>query len=123
VAVQLADLQRRGYLLIVITNQAGINRGQYSVVDFLKVNARMVQLLKEQGVKITSTLWCPHAPEQGFCRCRKPGGELFREARVKFNLDLKKSFMIGDKPSDVIPGIRSFTIKANTPQAWPLEGL
>lgn len=106
----------------MVTNQAGIGRGDYTQADFLAVNARMVQLLKKEGVRITSTFWCPHTAES-LCACRKPKTRMFEQAKLKFNLELHKSFMIGDKESDRIPGLRSFIVRPNTPQVWPLTEL
>jgi len=99
--------QARGYLLVVVTNQAGIARGYYSESDFLELTAWMVEKCAEQQIHIARVYYCPYHPIHGVgrYRCdsldRKPKpGMLFR-ARTDFNLDLTASVLIGDKLSDI----------------------
>lgn len=102
----LKQLQRAGYLLIVITNQSGIGRGYYTEKDFRKLNNWMVATLKEQGVTITDVYYCPHLPDAQIakyrmnCNCRKPKLGLFEQAVREHNIDLSKSYAIGDKIRD-----------------------
>ena len=92
--------QDEGYLLIVITNQAGIGKGLYKEDDFLKLNQYMIEEFKKQGIDITKVYYCPHKPEDN-CDCRKPNPGLFLQAIKDFNIDTNESIAIGDKMSDL----------------------
>lgn len=94
-------LREAGYLLIVVSNQSGIGRGYFRVEDFHAVNKRIQELLKPSNVQIDDFFFCPHKPEDN-CNCRKPKTGMVKEAVKKWNIDLKKSFVIGDKEIDVL---------------------
>ena len=102
----LRGLQSIGYLLIIITNQSGIARGYYTLDDFYKINAWMIQELEKHCVRIDAVYFCPHHPEgvipefQVNCDCRKPKLGLYKHAVRDFDLDLSKCFAIGDKIRD-----------------------
>ena len=102
----LRIFQQMGYLLIVISNQSGIGRGYFSLKDAELFNQSMAEALKEQGVVITDFFICPHAPEET-CECRKPSPYMVLEAIKKYNICANKSYMFGDKASDVECGTRS----------------
>lgn len=99
--------QSNNFLIIVITNQAGIGRGKYTEEDFLNLTFWIDERFLENGVGISATFYCPHHPDHGIgrykkkCRCRKPGSMLFHRAKKKFNIDMGSSVMIGDKISDI----------------------
>ncbi len=99
----LAFLQAQGYLLIVVTNQSGIARGYYTQEDYMQLTSYMVETLQKEGIKIDAVFHCPHAP-QDKCKCRKPKIGMFKAAKKQFNIDMKNSWMIGDKESDVEAG-------------------
>ncbi|BCD62727.1 D-glycero-D-manno-heptose 1,7-bisphosphate phosphatase [Nitratiruptor sp. YY08-26] len=96
----LKKAQKRGFLLIVITNQSGIGRGYYTLQDFQELSNYMVEELRKRGIEITDIFFCPHAPEEN-CSCRKPKPAMILEAAKKHNIDLQRSFMVGDKQSDI----------------------
>lgn len=96
----LRYLANAGYLLIVLTNQSGIARGYFGAEQAEMVNERVRQLLSAEGVELSAIFTCPHAPGDG-CDCRKPRPGLALAAAAEFNLDLKRSLMIGDKQSDL----------------------
>jgi D-glycero-D-manno-heptose 1,7-bisphosphate phosphatase len=97
--------QQLGYLLFVITNQAGIARGYYTVNDFNKLTDWMLNELKQKGVNITKVYFCPHHPQfSGPCDCRKPAPGMLLQAAREFNIDLPNSVLIGDKESDMEAG-------------------
>jgi len=89
-----------GFKLIVITNQSGIARGIYKEEDFYKVNNWMINKFQEKGISILDVLYCPHGPNEG-CECRKPKPGLFLNAKKKYDINMKKSWMIGDKETDI----------------------
>jgi len=92
--------QALGYKLIVITNQSGIARGYYQEEDFYTLTKWMLTQFANQYVNILDVFFCPHGPEST-CLCRKPQPGMLLEARDKFNIDMKNSWMIGDKEADV----------------------
>lgn len=96
----LTQLQRAGYRLVVVTNQSGIGRGYFTLSDAEAVNARVAQVLAVQGVTIDGWYICPHRPDAD-CDCRKPRPGLALAAAEDLSLDLARSWVIGDKPSDV----------------------
>ena len=107
----LKEIQKKGYKLAIITNQSGIARGYYTEEDFLKLTEFIYDDLKKYGIIIEKTYYCPHHPEGNMiygidCNCRKPGTLLFEKAIDELNIDVKNSYMVGDKISDLIPAAK-----------------
>jgi D,D-heptose 1,7-bisphosphate phosphatase len=90
-----------GYLIIVITNQAGVAKGLYPIEDVYTINSYMMQEFKKHGIEISSIYFCPHKDSDN-CRCRKPMPGMYLDAIHDFNIDPVKSIAIGDKTSDLI---------------------
>lgn len=105
-----AKVQREGYLLVVVTNQAGIARGYYSVEEFLAYTQWVHEQFAARGAPLTATFYCPHHPDAGIgvsrtdCNCRKPAPGMLIAAQCELKLDLKASLFIGDKSSDIEAG-------------------
>lgn len=104
----LKRLSKLGYKFVIITNQAGIAKGYYTKEDYFKLEKYIEKDLYEKGIKIERTYFCPHHPDvtgnYGIeCKCRKPAMGNFLKAIEEFNIDTKKSYMIGDRISDLIP--------------------
>ena len=94
-----------GFLIIVITNQAGIAKGFYSVDDLLKLTDWMVAQFQKQRVVLTKVYYCPHHPDVDIsCECRKPNPGMILQAANEFDLDLSQCVLIGDKESDLQAG-------------------
>lgn len=99
-----------GYLVVVITNQAGIGRGYYTEKDLEILNGYLNQMLAEEQAHIDGFYFCPHHPEHGIgeykrtCRCRKPDIGMFEQAQRDFPVDKSRSYMIGDKLIDTQAG-------------------
>ena len=89
-----------GYQIIVVTNQSGIGRGFYKEEDFHIVNEWMLDNFQQEGVRILDVFFCPHEPNDD-CYCRKPKPGLFIDAKEKYDIDMNKSWMIGDKEVDI----------------------
>ena len=87
-----------GYMIIVITNQSGINRGYYSVEEMKQFNNKLAEVFIKHGIKIEDFFYCPHTPEEA-CNCRKPETGLIEMAVKKYNIDIKSSIIIGDSES------------------------
>ncbi len=88
--------QKLGFLIIVITNQSGINRGYFTEDDLERFNSALLRRLKNMGVKIDAIYYCPHRPDEG-CTCRKPETGLVKNALSDFPIDLEHSVMVGDR--------------------------
>lgn len=103
--------QGLGYLLIVITNQAGIGRGYYSENDFHLLTDWMCDAFAREGVTIDGVYFCPYHPEHGVgdykidSPCRKPAPGMLLQASKEHDIDLSRSVLIGDKESDIQAGI------------------
>lgn len=103
-------LNQAGYLVIVISNQAGIGMGHFAEAQVEKLHAWVLAELIKQGAQIDGFYFCPHHPEHGLgayktvCRCRKPAPGLIIQAAAEQNIDLARSYMIGDHNSDVEAG-------------------
>jgi len=89
-----------GYQIIVVTNQSGISRGLYKEGDFNILNKWMLEEFQQKGVNILNVFFCPHGPND-YCNCRKPKPGLFLDAMEKYDIDMSKSWMIGDKEADI----------------------
>jgi len=89
-----------GYEIIIITNQSGIARGLYKLEDFHILNNWMLDKLRYEGINILDVFFCPHGPNDD-CDCRKPKPGLFLNAKEKYDVDMKNSWMIGDKEDDI----------------------
>ncbi len=117
----LKDLKKSGFLLIIVTNQAGVAKGFFTVDDLDRVNKRLIKVYETNGIAIDDLYFCPHhengtvEPYNIRCSCRKPNTEMVAKGVEKFDIDINKSFMVGDKDSDILlaknSGLRSFYIK------------
>jgi D-glycero-D-manno-heptose 1,7-bisphosphate phosphatase len=96
----IAECNRRGVPVLVVTNQAGIGRGLYGADAYASVNQAIAEELARDGARIDGWYCCPHLPGAG-CACRKPEPGLLRTAAAEHALDLGRSVMVGDKVSDL----------------------
>jgi histidinol-phosphate phosphatase family protein len=102
VAAALVALEHAGFLRIVVTNQSGIGRGRYPQAAFAATQRELERQLRTAGASLDATYCCPHAPDAG-CLCRKPGTALHREATAVFDVDLSRSWCVGDQVRDLEP--------------------
>jgi D-glycero-D-manno-heptose 1,7-bisphosphate phosphatase len=94
-----------GYIIIVVTNQAGIAKGIYSEEDFNELTDWMVSQFLVNGVMISKVYYCPHHPDiTGPCDCRKPNPGMLLRAIKEFDLDITECVLIGDKENDLEAG-------------------
>ena len=108
----LKTFKNLGYILIVVSNQSGIARGYFTEEDLNIFNNTMNEILKKNGVEITEFYCCPHHPDgigeyKKVCECRKPNNKMIEDAIKKYNINREKSYMIGDKTSDIGAGLKS----------------
>jgi histidinol-phosphate phosphatase family protein len=97
-------LNERGLAVIVITNQSGIARGLMTEQDYERVRMRVDRLVEAEGARIDASYHCPHHPDFGTpCDCRKPGTQLYERAAAEHDIDLRRSWYVGDRLRDVQP--------------------
>ena len=117
-------LQALQLKLIIITNQSGIARGFFSKNDLKRIHKNLVELLHREGIEILDVFYCPHHPDDA-CICRKPSSYMIERAAIKHRIDLKKSFMIGDKLIDVQAGnkagVKSILLQSNAAESSPIH--
>jgi D-sedoheptulose 7-phosphate isomerase len=99
----LQKLARTGMPIVVVTNQAAVSRHLLSFEVAEHINRRLVSFAAANGARIDAVVWCPHRPEKG-CDCRKPKPGLLTYAAEVLNLDLSRSYLIGDARSDIAAG-------------------
>jgi len=106
----IARLNTAGIAAVMATNQAGIARGYFSNETLAAVNAELERQLGALGARLDALYVCTHHPTAGeppyreTCECRKPKPGLLLRAAAELGLDLSRSIMVGDKPSDVEAG-------------------
>ena len=110
-----------GFLVIIVTNQAGIARGFYTETQFKEFTNKINNMLIESGAHIDATYYCPHHPSEGIgkykknCSCRKPKPGMIRKAMLDWGIQKENAFLIGDNQTDIIAakecGINSFLFK------------
>ncbi|MCW5198913.1 HAD family hydrolase [Desulfobulbus sp. F4] len=109
-------LNKHDIPVVVVTNQSGLARGYFPASLLAAVHAEMERLLAAEGAYLDGIYFCPHHPEakeeqyRQTCRCRKPQTELLEQAAIDLNLDISRSFMIGDRWSDLECGVRAGAI-------------
>ena len=104
----LKSLQSIGYRFVIITNQAGVARGYYSIEHVDILHDYMLNELAHDGINIDAIYFCPHHPDYGhktLCSCRKPQPGMIYQAFKDLNVDARASWLIGDKTSDIHAGI------------------
>ncbi len=92
----MREYKRKGYLVVIVTNQSGINRGYFSVEELEKFHDELKDRLLKHGVPIDAIYYCPHRPEEK-CSCRKPEPGLILNAAADLNIDLAESVVVGDR--------------------------
>ncbi len=95
-------LKEAGLAVVLVTNQSGIARGEFTEQQFDAVQGRMLELLEASGARLDGIFVCPHHPNvTGPCDCRKPAAGMYRRAAERLSLDLARSFYVGDRWRDV----------------------
>lgn len=114
VASALSELHHAGFALIVVSNQTVLARGLLDENAVLELQRQVEgQILAAGGPKLDGFYFCPHHPQatraelRRDCGCRKPAPGLLLQAAAEHGVSLKRSFMVGDRPSDVVAGLRA----------------
>ncbi|MFT5208139.1 MAG: D-glycero-D-manno-heptose 1,7-bisphosphate phosphatase [Candidatus Omnitrophota bacterium] len=106
----IQKLKATGFLAMVISNQAGIGKGEVMQSDLDQITQVMHNAFKVLGVQLDGVYYCPHKSDAG-CDCRKPLPGLLKQATMGIAVDKEGSYMIGDSQKDVLAG-HAFGIKA-----------
>ena len=113
-------LKQKGLLIFIVTNQSGIGRGYFSENQLTLIHNGLTYMMEKAGAGVDKITYCPHAPADK-CSCRKPSPKMVAELAEEFDVDLEKSFFLGDKLSDVLTGknagCRTVLILNNKPRA------
>jgi D-glycero-D-manno-heptose 1,7-bisphosphate phosphatase len=122
----LKELQDRGYLLIVATNQGGLAKGWYTEEELSKMHQKLRDDYGAHGVTFTDFFYCPHHPDfTGDCDCRKPKPGLLVNGIEKYNIDPALSYFIGDRERDVVAGtaagVKGILIDSDQPISTVLD--
>lgn len=99
----LSRLAESGIPLVIVSNQSCVGRGLLPPATLREIMHHVVERMQHAGVAVSGWFCCPHEPREG-CGCRKPGGGLLFAASATNRVDLSRSVMIGDQPSDVDAG-------------------
>ena len=115
----IRTINASGFLAILISNQPVVARGLCNIEDVVNIHAKMETLLGKEGVFLDDIFFCPHHPDKGYpeenpaykipCRCRKPNIGMIEEAAEKYNIDLSRSWMVGDSTMDIQTGVNAGT--------------
>jgi len=100
VATAIRRLNEAGLPVLVVTNQSGVDRGYFPESLVHTVNELMTQQLAESGARIDAIYYCPHIPAEN-CNCRKPKTGMLDQAAQEHSLDLRRSFVVGDRYGDI----------------------
>lgn len=99
----LHKFKEMGFKIIIVTNQSGIARKYFTITKLKQINSKLVSMLKKLNVEIDGIYYCPHGPNDT-CNCRKPKIGMALQASKELNIDLTKSYMIGDSIRDYLFG-------------------
>lgn len=115
----LKTMQAAGFIFIVVTNQSGIAKELYTHYDVEVVHSHLLKLMRENKIKIAEIYYCPHHSDVERCTCRKPDSGMLEKAIARFNINITKSYMIGDKERDTMAGekagVKSIHIESDAP--------
>lgn len=100
VAEGIKRLNDAGIPVMVITNQSGVGRGLFDEDQLKAIHQRMEAILAEHGARVDDIYYCPHMPGSG-CGCRKPAPGMLLKASDEHGIDLRHSFVIGDRMMDI----------------------
>jgi D-glycero-D-manno-heptose 1,7-bisphosphate phosphatase len=109
----LKAIEHLEYKIIIITNQSGIARGLFKANEFHEYMKKLIGILAENGILVCDYFYCPHHIDGVIkelaisCECRKPEPGMIMQAKKKYNLDLSRSILIGDKETDIMAGINA----------------
>lgn len=127
-AKAMSRLRKKGFLLILVSNQPGVAKGNMGRKDFVAIDAKLDRLLARQGTSLDAKYYCPHHPNAKLarfrkrCACRKPKSGMLLQAAREHGIDLRRSYMVGDGINDIKAGrkagCRTVFIGHFKPELW-----
>ncbi len=112
-AKAVRKINKIGFLAVILTNQPVIARGWLTEKEMDKIHEVLIKRLDKKSAKIDAIYYCPHHPNANLkkyrlkCSCRKPNTGLIKKAAKELKIDIKKSFMVGDRTADILAGKRA----------------
>jgi histidinol-phosphate phosphatase family protein len=103
ISQEILKLKKKGFLIIVITNQAVINRQIITIKRLEEIHLTIQKFLMKSNTSIDKFYFCPHRPDEN-CVCRKPNPGLIEQAISEYSIDVSKSWMVGDSLTDIQAG-------------------
>jgi D-glycero-D-manno-heptose 1,7-bisphosphate phosphatase len=127
-AKAMANLRKKGFLLVLASNQPGVAKGNMGKKDFIAIDRKLDLLLAGQGASLDAKYYCTHHPKAKLaalrknCPCRKPKPGMLFKAALEHGIDLKRSYMVGDGISDIragrAAGCRTVFVGHFKPELW-----
>lgn len=105
-SIEALRILQKKFQLFIVTNQSWIGKNVFSKEEYLEFSRYFEKLLKDRGITIKHTYYCPHTKEEN-CICRKPSPHFLKVAEKDYDIDLKNSFVVGDHQSDVETGFNA----------------
>ena len=113
----IREVQQKGFLVIVISNQGGVGKGVYTLEDVEKAHQFLKDELAKENIALTDIYYCPHHPNAGKCLCRKPEPIMLEKAIARYKVHVSKSYFVGDSQRDVEAGkkvqLHTILVKSN----------
>jgi D-glycero-D-manno-heptose 1,7-bisphosphate phosphatase len=97
----LRRLAQADFTIVLVTNQSAVGRGIISHEEAIQINRRVVETIQAQGGRVDGAYLCPHHPDEN-CACRKPRPGLLLQAADELDLDLDRSYLVGDAVTDML---------------------
>lgn len=114
----LLELKQRGFMLIVITNQGGVAKEEYSMDEVEQLHEHLYLILEKEGIVLDEIYTCPHHHSIEACLCRKPLPLMIEKSIARYGIDPSQSWFVGDSDRDMeagkTSGLRTLHIKANS---------
>lgn len=104
-AESIFKLNQAGYYVFVVTNQGGIEMGYFKEKDLEEIHTKLINEIEKSGATIDEIDFCPHFKTK--CECRKPEAGMLKRLSKKYDIDLNRSFMVGDRDVDIEAGIKA----------------
>ncbi len=121
----LLELKQRGYMLIVITNQGGVAKEEYSMDEVEQLHDHLCLILEKEGIVLDEIYTCPHHHSIEACLCRKPLPLMIEKAIARYGIDPSQSWFVGDSERDqeagMASGLNTILIESNSDLRQVLE--
>jgi D-glycero-D-manno-heptose 1,7-bisphosphate phosphatase len=121
----LLELKQRGFLLIVVTNQGGVAKEEYSIDEVEQIHDHLCLTLEKEGIVLDEIYTCPHHNSIEACLCRKPLPLMIEKAIARYDIDPSQSWIVGDSNRDqeagIASGLNTLLIESNSDLSQVLD--